>query len=259
MNQPQIVVRREDTVVTVTLNRPDKRNALDLATWRELARAVNGLAREQDVRCVVIHGAGGHFAGGADISAFAHERSTPEQVRVYGDAEYRAVTAVHACPHPTVASIAGACVGGGLEIALACDIRIAGVSARFGAPINRLGLTMSYDELRLFVAAAGRSVATELLLEGSIIDAERARQLGIVTRVVPDEELAAHTAQTVGRITAGAPLVNRWHKKFLRRLADPAPLSEDEVAEGYAAFRTEDYRAGYRAFLDKRSPEFKGR
>lgn len=259
MTKPPIVVHRDGAVARVTLNRPEKRNALDLATWRELATTMNALAAEDALRCVVVGGAGGHFAGGADISAFADERDTPEQVRAYGHAEYQAVRSVQLCPHPTVASIAGACVGGGLEIALACDIRIAGASARFGAPINRLGLTMSFDELRLFVDGVGRAVAMELLLEGSIVDAGRAQQMGIVNRVVPDDQLVAHTTQTVERVTGGAPLVNRWHKKFLRRLADPAPLSEEEVAEGYAAFATEDYRVGYRAFLDKRTPEFRGR
>ena len=123
-NSDSILVRRSDSVTTVTLNRPGKLNALDLATWRRLAEVMGELGEDDSLRCVVLTGAGNAFAAGADISKFASERDTIEKARVYGEAEHSAVMAVAECTHPTVAMIRGVCVGGGLEIAAACDMRI---------------------------------------------------------------------------------------------------------------------------------------
>jgi enoyl-CoA hydratase/carnithine racemase len=253
-----IDLSQDGSVFTVTLNRPEKLNALDLAMWIALARTLKRLDARDDVRCIIVCGAGGNFAAGADVSAFERERSTIERARAYGDAEFDGVRSIAQCRHPTVAGIEGACVGGGLEIAAACDIRICGASSRFGAPINRLGLTMSRDEIAFFVRMIGRSAALEILLEGRVVDAASAQELGLVSRVVPDDLVHAETRDSASRISAGAPLVNRWHKKFISRLDDPTPLSPDEVAEGYAAFGTEDFLIGYRAFLSKERPEFKG-
>jgi enoyl-CoA hydratase len=254
-----ILVERDGSIATVTLNRPDKLNALDLATWRLLAETMRQLSGEDDLRCVVITGAGNAFAAGADISQFATERDTIERAQAYGEAEHAAVMSVADCRHPTVAMIRGACVGGGLEIAAACDLRICGRSSRFGVPINRLGLTMAYGELAFFLALVGRAGALEILLEGSVFGAERARELGLVTRIVDDEEVEAEAMATARRIAEGAPLVNRWHKRFIKRLERGGSLTPEEEAEGFAAFGTEDYQIGYRAFLDKQKPRFEGR
>lgn len=258
MSDP-ILVERDGPIATVILNRPEKLNALNLDAWQRLAEAMRQLDSDDLVRCIVVRGAGKAFAAGADIAAFEQERGSIEQARTYGKAEEAGIMAVANCPHPTVALIHGACVGGGLEIACGCDIRVCGESSRFGAPINRLGLTLSYTEIRFFVGIVGPTVAREILLEGSVFDAERAMAMGLVNRVVPDAEVEPEAYATARRIADGAPLVNRWHKKFLRRIADPTPLTPEEVDEGYAAFRTADFRAGYHAFLDKRKPEFGGR
>jgi enoyl-CoA hydratase len=171
-----------------------------------------------------------------------------------------ALEAVAQCRHPVVAMIHGACAGGGLEIACQCDLRIAGRSARFGVPINRLGFTIARDELAAILPVTGRAGALELLLEGRLWDAEEARAKGLVTRVVPDEDLERECAATVERIAAGAPLVNRWHKRFVRRLAPrPAPPTAAEIEENFAYFATEDYRIGMEAFARKQKPRFKGR
>jgi enoyl-CoA hydratase len=167
--------------------------------------------------------------------------------------------AIRDCRHPTVALIEGICVGGGLEIAALCDLRICGESSRFGVPINRLGLVMAYDELAGLAALVGRAATLEILLEGRVFGAREAKDKGLVTRVVPDAEVEAEAMATARRITAGAPLVARWHKKFLRRLDDPAPLTPEELDEGFACFDTEDFQIGYRAFLAKTKPEFQGR
>ena len=258
MSDP-ILVERDGAIATVILNRPEKLNALNLDAWQRLAQAMRQLNSDDLVRCIVVRGAGKAFAAGADIAAFEHERGDAEQAVAYGEAEEGGVMAVVDCRHPTVAMIRGACVGGGLEIASACDMRICGESSRFGVPINRLGLTMSYRELEFFVAVVGATNAREILLEGSVFDAAKAREMNLVNRVVPDDDVHSEAYATAHRIAAGAPLVNRWHKKFLRRLADPAALNADELKEGFAAFQTEDYRIGYRAFLEKEKPEFKGR
>jgi enoyl-CoA hydratase/carnithine racemase len=155
--------------------------------------------------------------------------------------------------------IHGACTGGGLELATMCDLRITGESGRFGIPINRIGVVLGYPEYRAFLELVGRAVALELLLEGRVIGAAEAQAKGLVNRVVPDAALADEVAATVRRIAAGAPLANRWHKKFAERLADPRALTEAEYREPYDAVETEDYREGTRAFLEKRKPVFRGR
>jgi enoyl-CoA hydratase/carnithine racemase len=150
-------------------------------------------------------------------------------------------------------------VGGGLEIAALCDIRICGEGSRFGAPIKNLGLVMAYAEMEPLVRLVGPAVALEILLEGRIFDAREAKEKGLVTRVVADADVAHEARETAERIAEGAPLVARWHKKFARRLADPRPLSDAERDECFDCFDTEDFRIGYAAFLAKRKPEFRGR
>ncbi len=163
------------------------------------------------------------------------------------------------CRHPLVAQIHGLCVGGGLEIAALCDLRICGVGSRFGAPIKNLGLVMAYQEMAPLVRLAGPAVALEILLEGRIFDAAEAKDKGLVTRVVPDAEVAAEAWATAQRIADGAPLAARWHKKFARRLMDARPLTPAEHDECFDCFDTEDFRIGCEAFFAKRKPDFQGR
>jgi enoyl-CoA hydratase/carnithine racemase len=156
--------------------------------------------------------------------------------------------------------IHGPCAGGGLEIACMCDLRIAGESARLGVPINRLGFPIAYDELAALLPLTGRAVALEILVEGRMWDAKEALAKGLLTRVVPDAGLEREAYASARRIAEGAPLVNRWHKRFVRRLApQPAPLTSAEIEENFAYFATEDYRIGMDAFAKKQKPRFKGR
>src|SRR5207249_1886457 len=148
------------------------------------------------------------------------------------------------------------CVGGGLEIAALCDIRICGESSRFGAPINRLGLVMAHAEMTALLALVGRAVTLEMLLEGRIFGAAEAKEKGLVTRVVPDVKVAEEAYATAARIAEGAPLVARWHKQFLRRLEAGGELSASDIDAGFACYDTEDFRIGYKAFLDKVKPKF---
>lgn len=255
-----ILTSRSDDIATVTLNRPDKLNALDLASWRRLAEVMAALDGDGSLRCIVLRGAGGKaFAAGADISAFERERKDAAEARVYGESVQAAMRATAGCRHPTIALIEGVCVGGGLELASTCDMRICGESSRFGVPIKKLGLTMAYGELEALLQLVGPAAAKEILLEGAVFGAERAVALGLVNRVVPDDVVETESYATARRIAEGAPLVARWHKKFIARLMRGDPLTADEIEEGFAAMDTEDYRIGVSAFLGKKDPAFVGR
>ena len=258
----RVEVSREGAVATVVLCNPGKRNALTVDMWRALTAAFHELSADDGLRCVVLRGAGTEaFAAGADIAEFAQVRNTRSQGLTYHrDLVFGALRAVGECRHPTVAMIHGACAGGGLELACQCDLRLAGDSASFGVPINRLGFAIAWDELAALLPLIGRAAALEILLEGRMWSAQEAFDKGLLTRVVSDAQLAAETAATVQRIAAGAPLVARWHKQFIRRLTPlPPPPTEAESQANFDYFDTEDYRIGYDAFMQKRKPSFVGR
>ncbi len=255
-----IKTERDGQIATVTLNRPEKLNAMTKPMWDALAAGMTELSSDDSLRCIVLRGAGGRaFSPGNDIGEFETERSNPEQAAAYGELLHSALAAIRDCRHPTVALIDGICVGGGMEIAACCDIRICGESARFGAPINRLGLVMAYPEIEGLLRLVGRAGTLEILLEGQIFGAARAIQLGLVTRVVADSDVESEAYAAARRIADGAPLVARWHKAFIKRLESGAPLTPEELAEGYACYATEDFKTGYSAFLAKAKPDFKGR
>jgi len=255
----QVHVEITTPIATVRLDGPDRHNVLDVEGWRRLAAAFDELSEQDDVACIAVCGAGGRaFSAGSDIGRFAEQRDTPEDARAYSEAIGSALQAIQRCKHPTVAIIEGICVGGGMEIAASCDLRVCGESSRFGAPINRLGVTMSYDELEPLVRLLGPSPVLELLLSGELIGAERAQAVGLVNRVHADGSVMEHGYGLAARIAAGAPLVNRWHKRFVRRLLDATPVTAAEREEALAAFATSDYREGRRAFLEKREPRFRG-
>ena len=259
---PEIRTHLDGAIATVTLHNPAKLNALSVVMWQALKRAMETLAADDTLRCIVLRGAGTEaFAAGADIAEFATVRDTAEQGRVYhGELVHGALKAIAECRHPTIAMIHGPCVGGGLEIACQCDLRIAGESGRFGVPINRLGFPIAYGELEALLPLLGRAVALEILVEGRVWSAQEAREKGLLTRLVPDATLEDEAYATARRVAEGAPLVARWHKQFVRRLtARPAALSEAEVTENFAYFDTEDYRIGYDAFMQKKKPKFVGR
>ena len=248
-------------IATVTLHNPTKLNAVNAAMWRGLSAAMARIAGDDSVRCVIVRGAGENaFAAGGDIEEFRRVRATVDDALHYHeDLVASALNAIRDCAVPTVAAIRGACVGGGLEIAGCCDIRIAGESARFGAPINRLGFSMYPGEMAGLLALVGPAVVLEILLEGRILDAREALQKGLLTRVVDDERVFEEAAVSAERIRAGAPLVARWHKQWVRRLTTGMPLSEDEKRRAFDFLATEDYREGLAAFSEKRAPVFRGR
>ncbi len=255
-----ILVERDGAIATVVLNRPEKLNALTRAMWRRLGETIESLSADDDLRCVVLRGAGGKaFAAGADIGEFGTERANRERAGAYAAEVEHAVASIQACRHPTLALIEGVCVGGGLEVAAFCDMRICGESSSFGVPIKRLGLVVGYEELRGLIALVGRAATLEILLEGRVFGTDEALRMGLVNRVVPDGEVEEEAYAAARRIAEGAPLVARWHKRFVKRLDDPAPLTDAELAETLACYDTDDFRRGDPAVLAKKKPEFTGR
>ena len=238
----EILFAQDDGIATLTLSNPDKLNAVDAGMWRGLQARMSAINANPDIRCVVLRGAGDKaFAAGGDIEEFLTVRATVDDALHYHEELVAAaLDAVRACPVPTVAMIQGACVGGGLEIAGCCDLRIAGESSRFGAPINKLGFSMYPGEMAGLLGLVGPAVLLEILLEGRILSAR--------------EALA-----TAARILKGAPLVARWHKQWVHRLMNGQPLSSQEKREAFDFLATEDYKEGLDAFFTKRTPVFKGR
>jgi len=254
-----VLLSREGDLAFVTLNRPDRLNALDKAMWQQLGAVVAELANDNMSRCVILRGNGTAFGAGADVAEFVTERDTPAKAAVYAEVMGAALTALRDCPLPTVAQIHGACAGAGLAIAVHCDLRIAAEGSKFGAPVQRLGITMPYPEIAALVELVGPATTLEILLEGRLYVATEAYEKGLVSRIVADERLEEEVRATARRIADGAPLVHRWHKRFVRRLLEPRPLTAAEIAESYAACATADYRAGIKAFLAKEKPRFEGR
>lgn len=253
-----ILLERDGGLATVTLFNPGKLNAIDAAMWRRLAAVMAELDGDDSLRAVIIRGDGAAFAAGGDLDEFRTERANVDKALAYHEAVGIALGAVESCRHPTVAMILGACVGGGLEIACACDLRIAGESARLGAPINKLGFSMYPGELAGLLKLAGPAVAKEILLEGRLLTAREAYEKGLLTRVLPDQDVAAEALATARRIAAGAPLTARAHKHWIARLLEGKPLTDEEKRASFDFLGSTDYAEGLAAFAEKRKPDFKG-
>ena len=254
-----ILLSRTGSIATVTLSNPGKLNALDIAMWQKLATCFDALSADPSLRCVIVCGENGQFAAGADIEEFGTVRSTLEQgIRYHTVAIGEALAAINNCVHPVIAAIEGVCIGGGLEIACACDLRIASPAARFGIPINRLGFALAPGEMPALLQLVGRAAALEILLEGRVFDAAEAVQKGLLTRVAEDVPAAAQ--QSALRIAQGAPLAARLNKQLINRLSPVSqPLTAAEHDAAFALLGSDDYREGVAAFLAKRTPVFTGK
>jgi enoyl-CoA hydratase/carnithine racemase len=253
-----ILLERDGGLATVTLFNPGKLNAIDGAMWRRLAAVFAELDADEHLRAIIVRGDGTAFAAGGDLDEFRDARATVDKALAYHETVGVALKAIETCRHPTVAMILGACVGGGLEIACACDLRIAGESARLGAPINKLGFSMYPGELDGLLKLAGAAVAKEILLEGRLLTAKEAYEKGLLTRVMPDKTVEGEAVATAKRIADGAPLAARAHKQWIARLLDGRPLAEEEKRASFAFLDSADYAEGLAAFAEKRRPNFKG-
>lgn len=255
-----VTFARDGATALVTLSHRGKLNAISASMWHALATGFAELSADTSLRCVVVRGADGNFAAGADIAEFPTVRGDEAAVRRYHmETIATALQAIAECPHPTLAAIEGVCVGGGLEIACHCDLRIAASGSRFGVPINRLGFPMAPGELRGLLALAGRAVALEILLEGRVFDADEAARKGLMTRVVPETAFHDEIAATIQRLCAGAPLAARINKATIRRLSpEPAPLTQADLDAHFRYATSHDHAEGVAAFLAHRPPDFTG-
>lgn len=256
-----VQIARHNAIATLTLNNPGKMNGVSLAMWHQLRQYCEDLSADTSIRCVVVRGAEGHFGAGGDIAEFPTVRGNVEQLYAYHvEAVAPALQALADCIHPTVALIEGVCMGGGLEIATQCDLRIAGDQSRFGAPINRLGFPMAPHELACVLQKISGNVMAEMLLEGRIYTSTEALRCGLLTRMVAASQVECEAYATAERIAAGAPLAARANKKMLRRLqTSTAPLSSEEVHAAMSEWaNSQDHREGVTAFLEKRKPVFVG-
>ncbi|WP_404991736.1 enoyl-CoA hydratase/isomerase family protein [Cupriavidus pauculus] len=255
-----VTFARDGATALVTLSHQGKLNAISASMWHALATGFAELSADTSLRCVVVRGADGNFAAGADIAEFPTVRGDEAAVRRYHmETIAPALQAIAECPHPTLAAIEGVCVGGGLEIACHCDLRIAASGSRFGVPINRLGFPMAPGELRGLLALAGRAVVLEILLEGRVFDADEAARKGLLTRVVPEAAFHDEIAATIQRLCAGAPLAARINKATIRRLSpEPAPLTQADLDAHFRYATSRDHAEGVAAFLAHRPPDFTG-
>jgi enoyl-CoA hydratase/carnithine racemase len=260
MPHPMIRSECHGEIAVVTIDRPAKRNALDLPMWIALAEAMEAASADGDIRCVLIEGAGEEaFSAGADIAAFEQERGTPEREAVYGREISRSFQSIRRCVHPVVAACRGWTMGGGCGIATMADFRVGGPATRMGIPARNLSIFYHPGELDPLLQSVGYAVTCELLIEGRVFTGEEAFQKGLLTRFVADGDVKAEALALAQRIVQGAPLSNRYHKAMLQRLRGPLPLTEAELgAVGDFAY-TEDFREATRAFLEKRKPVFRGR
>lgn len=247
-----------DGTATVTLNRPDKMNALNLDMWRAIARHFAVLDQDSSLGCVILRGAGEHFAAGADLAEFRELRWTTDQAASYGEVMLQALFAIRDCRYPTIAAIDGNCMGAGLEVAAMCDLRLATTRSRFGIPIQKIGVTMPYPELAELVTLLGRPTMLELLLEGGIHDANWALAKGLVTRLCEAAAIDRDLADLARRIANGSALSHRNHKAMMRRCLSAEVINPSEIRAAYAACESADYREGISAFLAKRRPVFTG-
>lgn len=251
-----------DGVGVITFNNPEKRNAMSLEMWEGLGSALIELRDDPDVRVVVLVGAGDKaFVSGADISQFEKTRHNAAASQAYSQRSEAQRALLADYPKPTIACIRGFCLGGGMQVAMLADIRIASDSSQFGIPAARLGIAYGYDGLRNLVSLVGPSWARLIMYTGMRIDAAEALRIGLVERVLPDAELWGATMEIARTISGNAPLAIKAAKITIAEvLKDEGRRDMDAISKiGMACMDSEDFREGRTAFMEKRKPQFKGK
>ncbi|HEY6259108.1 MAG TPA: enoyl-CoA hydratase [Xanthobacteraceae bacterium] len=257
----KMISRRDGQVGYVIFNNPERHNAVSLDMWAATSEILEDFAKDTDVRVVVLTGAGGKaFVSGADVSKFESERNSLDATKVYNATVERANTGIYDFPKPTIAMIRGYCIGGGVGLAACCDLRIASANSRFAVPAARLGLGYSFSGLKRLIDVVGPAFAKEIFFTARQFDAEEARTMGFVNRIVPEAELETYVKTYAETIAVNAPLTVKAAKYIAnevmkdeskRNLARCAELVEQ-------CFASKDYTEGRRAFMEKRKPAFTG-
>ena len=258
-----ILVERRGGIATVTFNRPERRNAITYDGWRALRGIAGEIASDDGIRVVVFTGAGDRaFSAGADIHDFDRYRNDASTAREYAAAFEGALDAVEGIPKPTVSLIRGFCIGGGCELSMATDMRVASDGSRFGIPAARIGIVIGYKEMRRLLRLVGPGHASYILMSGRQIDADQALRFGLVDHVAAPEQVEEYVYDLAREMVPLAPLSQSGHKEIIRTvlddpgLIDLTPYQEDLP---FANFASADYAEGRRAFLERRPPRFQGR
>lgn len=257
-----VVVKVRPPLADVVLSRPEVHNALSLAMWKRIADVFEVLGDNPDVRAILLRGAGSRaFSAGANIAEFRDKRIGMAKAEGYNATISRALDVIAAIPQPVIAVIQGLAVGGGCELAAACDLRIASEGARFGIPISKLGVTLGVAEARAVVGLIGPGRAKELLLTGRLIDAAEAWRIGLVSQIVPAEQLDAAAEALAERVAEGAPFTATANKWTINGLVTgmPSQVASKIQDVTVAAYDGWDLKEGIDAFLEKRAPVFRGR
>ncbi len=257
-----VLVDVTDHIATVTLNRPEKLNALSGEMMDVLAAIIERLAEAKEVRCVVVAGAGRGFCAGGDIAGMASGEALPDENPVARLRRLEETSRLlHEMPKPTIAQVNGPAAGAGLSIALACDIRIAGESARFGTAFIRIGFSGDFGGTWMLQRLVGPAKARELYFTGDLIGASEAERIGLVNRVVPDDQLASETRALAERMAKGPPIALARMKQNMNLglISDYSTLLDSEAEGMIMTAMTEDNREAVKAFLEKRPPTFHGR
>ena len=258
-----VLDRPAEAVARLTIRNPDKRNALDHDILDAIAVAMDDLDQGIETRCVVITGSEGMFSAGYDIGDIPDEVFAEEAERLVAHPFSRAIEAVERFPFPTLAAINGHALGGGLELAVTCDLRVAAAGTKLGMPPGKLGLIYSHTGIQKFLDTVGAPRTRELFFTGRNVSAERAEQMGLVNETVPGAEVESYAVALAAEIAGNAPLSLKGNKRIITDLLTFPRLSdklEREVIElRLSSFRTEDFREGVKAFGEKRKPRWQGR
>ncbi len=252
----------EGAVLHIRFNNPAKHNALSIDMWEAVPPLLERAGRDDDVRMVVFSGEGEKsFVSGADISQFEDMRAAKEAVKRYEVIAEAALQGIHEFPKPTVACIRGYCIGGGVNVAISCDIRIASANSVFAIPATRLGLGYRFSALKNLVDLIGPGLAKDIFFTGRRLDADEALRIGLVNRVVEANELAGLLGEYVQAITTGAPLTIKAGKRIVREVLKADADVDTELCRRLIldCFESDDYIEGRRAFMEKRKPVFKGK